>query len=238
MSLLEVENIDTYYGRSHVLHGLSLDVDEGEVVALLGRNGAGKTTTMRSVMGMTPPQSGKIRFRGETIHDENPHDIANRGIGYVPEERDVFTQLTVQDNIEIVSRSESSWTVDRLFELFPHLEQRADNKANQLSGGEQQMLAIARALATEPDLLLLDEPSEGLAPVIVEDLEELLGDLIDTGMTILLTEQNTRFGFAISERGYILNKGQIEWSGTIDELRTNDELVDTYLSVSSTESSG
>jgi branched-chain amino acid transport system ATP-binding protein len=235
MSVLQIDGINTFYGNSHVLQDLSLRVEKGEVVALLGRNGAGKTTTIRSVMGLTPPRSGEIRFKNQPLSNLEPHAISNLGIGYVPEGRNVFSRLSVRENIEIVADQGTAWPIDRLFDLFPHLKERQENKASQLSGGEQQMLAMARALATDPELLLLDEPSEGLAPVIVQDLQDLLADLIDTDVTILLTEQNTNFAFSISERAYVLNKGQIEWDGTIDDLKQNEELVDTYLSVASSE---
>ena len=231
MSLLEIDDIHTYYGQSHVLQGVSMEIDQGDVVALLGRNGAGKTTTMRTVMGLTPPRRGAIRYRDEEITGMKPYKISRRGIALVPEERRLFPDLTVRENIETVMEGESDWSVDRVYEFFPKLRERAGNRGNQLSGGEQQMLAIARALVTDPDLLLLDEPSEGLAPIIVSDLREMLREVVDMGITVLLTEQNVNFAFSLSERSYVLDKGRIQWEGTTDELREKEELLDQYLSV-------
>lgn len=231
MSLLEVEDIHTYYGKSHILQGVSLEVDSGEIVALMGRNGAGKTTTMRSIMGMTPPRSGTITFDGETISGKEPYEIARSGIGFVPEERRIFPQLTVRENLEAIDNMDSEYDVERVFDEFPLLERREDNLGSQLSGGEQQMLAVARAMITGPELLLLDEPSEGLAPVIVEDLEEVLSRICETGMTVLLAEQNMNFIFSLAERGYIISKGQIVWDGTIDEVRDDEDLMESYLGV-------
>lgn len=229
--MLELDGVHTYYGESHVLHGVSLDIEEGEIVALLGRNGAGKTTTLRSIIGLTPSRSGEIRYHDERIDGLEPYQIARRGIGYVPEERRVFPELTVEDNLEVVRAPDSDWTVDRVYELFPALEEHSHRLGGQLSGGQQQMLTIARALVTDPDLLLLDEPSEGLAPTIVEDLERLLENVIETGITVFLTEQNTNFAFSLAERAYLLSKGQVEWDGTIDELQSRDDLIGRYLSV-------
>jgi branched-chain amino acid transport system ATP-binding protein len=234
-TLLEVDGIDTYYGQSHVLDDVSLDVEEGEIVGILGRNGAGKTTTLRSIVGLTPPRSGEIRFRGQRIDDRRPFEIARAGIGFVPEERDVFGDLTVEDNLKVIAEKDSEWTIDRVYETFPRLEERAKQKSHQLSGGEQQMLTVARALVSGPDLLVLDEPSEGLAPVIVEDLGDVLEEVIETGMTVLMTEQNVEFGLSLSERNYILNSGRIEWEGTTDELLDNREVIETYISLSGVE---
>jgi branched-chain amino acid transport system ATP-binding protein len=229
--MLELDRVHTYYGESHILHGVSLDIKEGEIVALLGRNGAGKTTTMRSIIGLTPPREGEIRFHGERIDDLEPYQIARQGIGYVPEERRVFPELNVEDNLEVVRATDSDWTIDRVYELFPALEEHSHRLGGQLSGGQQQMLTIARALVTDPELLLLDEPSEGLAPTIVEDLERLLENIIESGITVFLTEQNTNFAFSLAERAYLLSKGQIKWDGTIDELQSQDDLIGRYLSV-------
>jgi len=231
MSLLEVTDIHTYYGQSHVLQGVSLSVDEGEIVSLMGRNGAGKTTTMRSIIGLTPPRRGTISFKGKRVSGNEPYQIANAGIGFVPEERGVFPDLSVKDNIGILVAKDSDWTLDRVYDLFPRLEDRSAQLAKQLSGGEQQMLAIGRALVTDPDLLLLDEPSEGLAPVIVDDLEDVLPEICDSGITVLLAEQNIRFAFELTERGYILSKGQVVWEGTNDELRDDEEMIETHLGV-------
>jgi len=231
MSLFELEGVHTYYGQSHVLQGVTMEVDEGEVVALLGRNGAGKTTTMRTAMGMTPPREGSIRFRGEDLVGKRPYQISRAGLALVPEERRLFPDLTARENLKTVLARDSDWTLDRVYEFFPKIEERADNAGNQLSGGEQQMLAIARALVTDPDLLLLDEPSEGLAPIIVENLHDMIGEVVDMGITVLLTEQNAKFALSLSERSYILDKGRIQWSGTTSELEDNEELLDRYLSV-------
>ena len=231
MSILAVDDIHTYYGQSHVLHGVSLDLDEGEIVALLGRNGAGKTTTLRSIVGMTPPRDGEITFKGERIDGMEPYQIARRGIGIVPEERRVFPELTVADNIDVVLNDEGEWDKDRVYDVFPALREHQNQLGGQLSGGQQQMLTIARALVTDPDLLLLDEPSEGLAPNIVADLKSLLSDVLDTGITVLLTEQNTEFAFDLAERAYILSKGDVAWDGDIETLKERDDVIGKYLSV-------
>lgn len=236
MSLFEVDEIHTYYGQSHVLQGVSMSVDTGDIVALLGRNGAGKTTTMRSIIGLTPPRRGTITFKGEQISGLEPYQIANAGIGYVPEDRRVFPDLSVRDNLLILLEEDSAWSLERIYENFPKLRERSAQLGKQLSGGEQQMLAIARALVTDPDLLLLDEPSEGLAPVIVDDLEDVLDEICATGITVLLAEQNMRFAFDMTERGYVLSKGQVVWDGTVDELRENDRIIERHLGVSAMES--
>jgi branched-chain amino acid transport system ATP-binding protein len=233
--VLDVDDIHTSYGQSQVLTGVSLEVHEGEIVSLLGRNGAGKTTTLRSIVGVQPPHRGGIRFRGDDITHKAPFQIARAGIGYVPEERDIFTELTVADNLELTAaRTEDSsdWTLERIYDLFPRLEERQTNKGYQLSGGEQQMLTVARALISDPDLLVLDEPSEGLAPVIVDDLQEILGEVIETGITVLMTEQNVEFALSLAERNYILNNGRIEWQGTTEELLDDRSAIERYISLS------
>ncbi len=234
-ALLDIDDIHTYYGQSHVLDGVSLEVHEGEIVGLLGRNGAGKTTTLRSIVGLTPPRRGSITFKGERIDGNHPYQIARAGIGFVPEDRRVFTDLTIRDNLEIAMDEESDWSLQRAYEMFPVLEEKASKKGYQLSGGEQQMLTVARAMVSDPDLLVLDEPSEGLAPVIVEDLEEILSEVIETGITVLITEQNVEFCLSLSERNYILNNGQVEWGGTTEELLENREIIDRYISLSGVE---
>lgn len=231
MSLLEIDEIHTYYGKSHVLQGVSLDVDRGEIVALMGRNGAGKTTTMRSIMGIAPPKRGTITFDGETISGKDPHEIARTGIGFVPEERRIFPDLTVRENLEAVATSDSEYDTARIFDEFPLLERRKNNLGKQLSGGEQQMLAVARAMIIGPELLLLDEPSEGLAPVIVDDLEAVLARICDTGMTVLLAEQNMKFVFSLAERGYIISKGQIVWDGTVEDVQEDQDLLDAHIGI-------
>jgi branched-chain amino acid transport system ATP-binding protein len=231
MSLVEIDDIHTYYGQSYILQGVSMDIDEGEIVALLGRNGAGKTTTIRSVMGIQPPRRGEIRYKGEDIVGRESYEISRAGVGFVPEDRRLFPELTVRENLETVMVKDSDWTVDRVYDVFPKLEERENNDGDQLSGGEQQMLAIARALVTDPEFLMLDEPSEGLAPIIVDDLRDLIADVTDYGITVLLTEQNVRFALALADRAFLIDKGQIQWSGTAEELKQNEELQDRYLTV-------
>ncbi len=229
--MLEVEGIHTYYGQSHVLFDVSLQVREGEVVFLLGRNGAGKTTTLRSIMGLTPPRRGRVRYRGEDITGLPPHHIAQRGVGYVPDDRRIFPDLTVLENLEIASRPRGSsyWTLDRVFELFPVLREKRHHRGSALSGGEQKMLAIARALVGNPDLLLLDEPMEGLAPLLVRALEERIQMLKHHGLTVLLAEQNVPAVLRIADRGYVIDDGRIRFEGTVEELRRNEEVCRRYL---------
>lgn len=233
--LLEVQEIHTYYGLSHILFGVSLQIAEGECVCLVGRNGAGKTTTFRSIMGMTPPRSGTIHFRGHEIVKEPSYAIARQGIGLVPEERAIFPDLTVWENLDVARKPGSSgevgWTEERIFDLFPRLAERRRQMGGTLSGGEQQMLTIARTLMGNPDLLLLDEPSEGLAPLIVELIGELIQQLKREKMTILLSEQNLHFALALSERAYVIDDGQIRFSGTTAELQAQPEIVQRYLAV-------
>lgn len=234
-TLLEIDDVHTYYGKSHILNSLSLQVNEGEIVGLLGRNGAGKTTTLRSVVGHEPPRSGQIRFRNNRIDQLPPHEVSARGIGYVPEEREVFAELTVEENLDLVLDPESAWSKAEVYDLFPSLEEKSTAMGDQISGGQQQMLSIARAILSNPDLLLLDEPSEGLAPVILEDLVPILREISASGMTMLLTEQNTEFAFSLIDRCYLLNDGRIQWSGTSSELRDNTDLIDEHLALSGVE---
>jgi branched-chain amino acid transport system ATP-binding protein len=232
--MLEVEGIHTYYGLSHILFGVSLHVPRGQIVCLLGRNGAGKSTTMRSIMGLTPPRQGTINFKGETVTGKKPYQLARRGIGYVPDDRRVFADLTVGDNLEISERKtgeETTWTKDSVYDFFPALRHIDSRKAGFLSGGEQQMLTIARALMTNPDFLLLDEPTEGLAPLIVEVLEAHIGQLRDKGLTVLLAEQNQRVALKLSDQGYVIVNGVIRYHGSIEELRENEEVRKKYLLV-------
>jgi branched-chain amino acid transport system ATP-binding protein len=232
MTILTVDDIDTYYGNSHVLHGISLDIDEGEVVTLLGRNGAGKTTTMRSIVGASPPRSGSVTFRGEEIAGKSPDEINRLGISLVPEDRRVFPTLTVQENLRLAHNLASDpRPVEEMYELFPTLDPLRKNDGQNLSGGEQQMVSVARALVQSPDVLLLDEPTEGLAPVIVDDLREIVQTVVDQNVTVLLTEQNVDFAFDLAERGYIMDTGQIVFDGTVEEIRDRDDLLETYLSV-------
>ncbi|MBW1781691.1 MAG: ABC transporter ATP-binding protein [Deltaproteobacteria bacterium] len=234
--MLQVEGIHTYYGLSHILFGVSLHVPAGEIVCLLGRNGAGKSTTMRSIMGLTPPKQGTIRFKGKIIRGKKPYQLARQGIGYVPDNRRVFADLTVGDNLEISERKVSRyrgipWTKESVYDFFPALGHINSRKAGFLSGGEQQMLTIARALMTNPDFLLLDEPTEGLAPLIVEDLEKRIGKLRDRGLTVLLAEQNQKVALRLSDRGYVIDNGVIRYHGTIDDLRENEDVRKRYLLV-------
>jgi branched-chain amino acid transport system ATP-binding protein len=232
--VLAVEGIHTYYGLSHILFGVSLNVPEGQIVCLLGRNGAGKSTTMRSIMGLTPPRQGTINFKGETVTGKKPYQLARQGMGYVPDDRRVFSDLTVGDNLEISERKtdeESAWNKDSVYDFFPALRHIDSRKAGFLSGGEQQMLTIARALMTNPVFLLLDEPTEGLAPMIVEVLEEHIGQLRDKGLTVLLAEQNQRVALKLSDQGYVIDNGVIRYHGSIEDLRDNEEVRKKYLLV-------
>jgi len=232
--MLEVEAIDTYYGLSHILFGVSLKVESREVVCLLGRNGAGKTTTMKSIIGIIPPKQGIIRYKGEEIAGIEPYLLARRGIGYVPDDRRIFADLTVGENLEISERPGDRlepWTKERVYEFFPALEHIDSRKAGFLSGGEQQMLAIGRALMTNPEFLLLDEPTEGLAPLIVSLLEEQILALKRSGLTVLLAEQNQKSALRLSDRGYILDNGVIRYHGSIEALRENEEVRKRFLMV-------
>jgi len=232
--MLEVEGIHTYYGLSHILFEVSLKVEPGEIVCLLGRNGAGKTTTLKSIMGLTPPKQGSIRFKGEEITGKPPYLLARKGIGYVPDDRRIFADLTVEENLEIAARKvegAQGWDKERVYELFPALKEIASRKGGCLSGGEQKMLAIARALMGNPELLLLDEPTEGLAPMLVLALETQIKKLKETGLTVLLAEQNVRSALRLGDRGYIIDNGQIRYQGSIEELKENEEIRKRYLLV-------
>jgi branched-chain amino acid transport system ATP-binding protein len=230
--MLTVDDIHTFYGVSHILQGVSLEIREGENVCLIGRNGAGKTTTLKSIIGLSPPKSGSITFKGEEICGQRPHVIAKKGIGYVPEDRRIFPNISVRDNLEIARKgtNHGGWTIERVYEVFPMLKRLENQKGMKLSGGEQQMLTIARTLMGNPELLLLDEISEGLAPIIVEGLMRLIHTL-KKEITIFLVEQNAAFAFSVSDRGYVIDKGKITYQGTIGELRHNQEVKDRYLSV-------
>jgi branched-chain amino acid transport system ATP-binding protein len=232
--MLEVEGIHTYYGLSHILFDVSLSVPAGQIVCLLGRNGAGKSTTMRSIMGLTPPRQGTINFKGKTVTGKKPYQLARQGMGYVPDDRRVFADLTVGDNLEISERKtgeDAVWNKDSVYDFFPALRHIDSRKAGFLSGGEQQMLTIARALMTNPVFLLLDEPTEGLAPMIVEVLEEHIGQLRDKGLTVLLAEQNQRVALKLSDQGYVIDNGVIRYHGSIEDLRDNEEVRKKYLLV-------
>ena len=231
--MLELDNVNAYYGDSHILHGVSLAVNEGEVVCLLGRNGAGKTTTILTIMGYLKPRPGRIRYRGRDIAALPPYAVARLGFGFVPQERGIFPSLTVRENLTVFARGTAGgrWTLERILELFPSLRARERNLGFQLSGGEQQMLSIARALMLNPSLLLLDEPSEGLAPMIVQDIIEVLRNLKREGLAILLVEQNLRTALAVADRHHVMNKGEICFTGSSGELEGNEFVLRNYLSV-------
>ena len=231
--MLDLENVNAYYGDSHILHGVSLAVKEGEVVCLLGRNGAGKTTTILTIMGYLKPRPGRILYRGRDIAALPPYAVARLGFGFVPQERGIFPSLTVRENLTVFARGTAGgrWTLERILELFPSLRARERNLGFQLSGGEQQMLSIARALMLNPSLLLLDEPSEGLAPLIVQDIVEVLKNLKREGLAILLVEQNLRTALAVADRHHVMNKGEICFSGSSGELEGNEFVLRNYLSV-------
>jgi branched-chain amino acid transport system ATP-binding protein len=236
MALLTVSHIDTYYGDSHILFDLSLEVREGEVVCLLGRNGAGKTTTVRSIIGLTPPRSGQIALGDRSLVGLPPFRIARLGVGFVPEDRRVFPNLTVHENLEVARRTWGNggapfWTEERVFELFPILRERRQQLGGTLSGGQQQMLTIARTLMGNPAILLLDEPSEGLAPLVVQTLREQLGRLKQSGLTLVLAEQNVRFVSELGDRVYILEKGMVRFEGSMAEFLADDGVRQAYLAV-------
>jgi len=231
--MLELDNVNAYYGDSHILRGISLTVKEGEVVCLLGRNGAGKTTTILTTMGYLRPRPGRIVYSGREIGALPTHEISRLGIGFVPQERGIFPSLTVVENLTVFARGggASRWTLPRIFELFPSLQARATNLGFQLSGGEQQMLSIARALMLNPSLLVLDEPSEGLAPIIVQQIIAALKSLKQTGLSIMLVEQNLHTALALADCHHILNKGEICFTGSSNELAGNDDVLRKYLAV-------
>jgi branched-chain amino acid transport system ATP-binding protein len=217
---------------SHILFGVSLSIEAGKVVCLLGRNGAGKSTTLKSIIGIAPPKKGSIRFKGVEIAGKQPFMLVRMGIGYVPDNRRIFADLTVEDNLDIAARRAGSgqvWDKDRVFGLFPLLKTIASRRAGCLSGGEQKMLAIARALMGNPQLLLLDEPTEGLAPLLVRSIEKQVGILKTTGLTVLLAEQNVRTTLTLSDYGYIIDNGTIKYHGTVEELKKNEEVRKKYL---------
>ena len=233
--MLELSDIHTLYGESHVLQGISLNVDQGSVVALLGRNGMGKTTTIRSIIGLTPPRSGMVRFKGKDITGLQPFQIAQLGIGYIPQGRHIFRSLTVKENLTMSARNierPGAWSLDRAYSFFPILKERANLMGTLLSGGEQQMLNIARALMTNPDLLLMDEPSEGLAPIIVREIGRIIGQLKQSGFSILLVEQNLAMALSVADYAYVISKGTIVYKSTPEELEKNDEVKNIYLGVS------
>lgn len=233
--MLEVEGIHSFYGKAHILGGLSFEIARGEVVALLGRNGAGKSTTMKSVMQLVQPRKGRVVFQGEDLVGSPAFRVAKSGIGYVPEDRRIFTDLTVMENLEVgrQPRREGApeWSIEQLFTLFPNLAERRSNRGKHMSGGEQQMLTIARTLMGNPLLLLLDEPSEGIAPVIVEQMAETILKLKAEGLTVMISEQNLHFARAVADRAIIIESGEKKFDGSFDELEASPEIRDAYLSV-------
>ena len=232
MALLELEGVDAFYGKSHVLQDVSLDVNEGEVVSLLGRNGSGRSTTLKAVMGLVTVRRGAIRFRGASIAGRRPFELAKRGIALVPEDRRIFPNLTVRENLRLAAlgRRSGAWTEARVYEHFPVLGQRRDKLAR-LSGGEQQMLAISRALVANPAIVLLDEPLEGLAPTVARGVEDVVREMRGAGTTILLVEQNADVAMSLSDRGYVLSNGRVVASGPTAQLRADEDAMRRYLSV-------
>jgi branched-chain amino acid transport system ATP-binding protein len=229
--ILEIKYINTFYGLGHILHDLSLSVAEGEVVALLGRNGAGKTTTLRSITGLTPPRKGEILYKGKRIAGLDAHRISRMGIALVPETRGIFSFLSTRENLSIARRKGSRWQMDAVLERFPALRERLDSKARLLSGGEQEMLAIARALLTGPELLLLDEPSQGLAPLVVNKVMDTIRELKKQHVSILLVEQNTEMALELADRAYVIDHGTVVFEGFPAELRADTNVMMTYLGV-------
>lgn len=233
--MLKVSGLNAFYGRAHILFDVGFEVGRGEVVALMGRNGAGKSTTMKAVMGLLPRRQGEVRFRGQNITALQPYRIARMGMGFVPEDRRVFADLTVMENLDTGRQppreGAPEWTPEKLFRLFPNLGEMPKRPGGQMSGGEQQMLTVSRTLMGNPYLVLLDEPSEGVAPVIVEQMANMILELKREGLSILLSEQNLHFAELVSDRAYVLEKGQIRFSGTISELAKNETVRRAYLSV-------
>ncbi|HVB47354.1 MAG TPA: ABC transporter ATP-binding protein [Burkholderiales bacterium] len=225
MNALEAEELHTFYGKSHILHGVSLEVREGEIVTLLGRNGAGKSTTLRSLVGLTHAREGVVRIFGHATTHFPPYRIAGMGVGYVPEGRRIFANLTVEENLKVPMERPGPWTIARIYELFPRLAERKSNKGRQLSGGEQEMLAIARALLLNPKLLMLDEPSQGLAPLIVQDVFRVVADMRKEGISVLLVEQNVRAAVEIADRAYVLDNGSIVYQGSAAEFAKDEDRV-------------
>jgi branched-chain amino acid transport system ATP-binding protein len=229
--VLEVHDLHTYYGDSHVLHGVSLTVADGEVLTILGRNGMGKTTLIRSIIGFTPPRQGSVRLKGQDVAGWTPYRLVERGMALVPQGRRVFASLTVRENLDIARAGKGRWNLESVYALFPRLRERAANRANKLSGGEQQMLAIARALMSNPELLLLDEPTEGLAPLLVREVGRILDELKREGLSILLVEQNLSLALGVADRVHILSRGQIVYSGAPIALAADEDVKSRYLGV-------
>jgi len=234
--LLEVKDLNTYYGESHVLQGISLALDQGEIVALLGRNGMGKSTTLKSLMGLVKPRSGEIIFRGKDIAGYPPYKVARAGIGYVPEERRIFASLSVLENLSMGVKAEKAgkdngWSLDRIFEHFPLLKKRSSSKGSHLSGGEQQMLAIGRTLMGNPELLMVDEPTEGLSPLLVKEVRDMIADINKAGISILLVEHNLKVATSLADRMYLMGKAHIGFTGNVQDLEAQPEIREKYLEV-------
>ncbi len=234
-AMLKITGLNAFYGRAHILHDVDVTLGRGEVVALLGRNGAGKSTIMKSAMGLLSGRSGRVEFLGRDVGALRPYRISRLGLAYVPEDRRIFSGLTVLENLEVGRRASADvskpWTPERLFELFPNLGERRDQDGARLSGGEQQMLTVGRALMGNPLAILLDEPSEGLAPIIVEQMVRAVKTLKDEGMSILLSEQNLYFAHAVGDRAYVVDRGRIRYEGRLDEIMANDEIRRAHLAV-------
>ena len=229
--MLDVAGVHTYYGDSHVLHGVSLSVADGEVLTILGRNGMGKTTLIRSIIGFTPPREGTVRLKGQDVAGWPPYRLVERGVALVPQGRRVFPSLSVRENLEVARSGNGRWTLERVYELFPRLRERAQNRANKLSGGEQQMLAIGRALMSNPTLLLMDEPTEGLAPLLVREVGRVIGELKREGLSILLVEQNLPMALGVADRVHILSRGQIVYTGAPAALAADEDVKSRFLGV-------
>jgi branched-chain amino acid transport system ATP-binding protein len=233
--MLGIKEIHSYYGTSHILQGVSLKIDRAEAVCLLGRNGAGKSTTIKSIIGLVTPKKGEIYFQDKNLVGKQPFQISRLGIGYVPEDRRIFPNLSIRENLEVaiqpVRGEGEAWTVDKIFDIFPRLREMEGRNGRQMSGGEQQMLTIARTLMGNPQLLLLDEPSEGLAPLIVSALGDFIAQIIQEGIALLLAEQNSIFALKLVHRAYVIEKGKIHWEGSITELTADEEMKIRYLSI-------
>lgn len=234
-SALRAEGLHTFYGKSHILHGVSLEVTEGKITALLGRNGAGKTTTLRSVMGLTPPREGHVTIFGRNTTGWPPYRVAECGVGYVPEGRKVFANLTVEENLKVPSERSGPWSISRVYDLFPRLEERRFNLGSQLSGGEQEMLSVGRALLLNPRLLILDEPSQGLAPLIVREVFGVVSRMRSEGMSVLLVEQNARMSLEVADYAYVLDDGEVAYSGPAAELAADEARVQSLAGASAEE---
>lgn len=232
---LVAQDLQTYYGKSHILHGVSLEVAEGKITALLGRNGAGKTTTLRSLMGLTPPREGRVTIFGKQTVDWPTYRIAAQGVGYVPEGRRIFANLSVEENLKVPLQRDGPWTIERIYQLFPRLAERKLNRGRQLSGGEQEMLSIGRALLLNPKLLILDEPSQGLAPLIVREVFRVVAQMRAEGISVLLVEQNARMSLEIADHAYVLDDGAVVHSGSARELAADEERVQELAGVSADE---